>query len=280
MTPEQNARLLSDYRVDPSLRNRNRVVEANLGLVEKAADRFSKLSRIPFDDLYSVGCVGLIKAVARFDLARGNRFSSYAMTIIRSEMLHERRDTEDLILAPRKLVDDYNQLQRAYKKMTALGVQVTYPEVAESMGIDLQAVTHCREVTHCYVAIDASADDESPVIELAAPENADDQIWLHAAIKTLPRVQREILIRHYLASESPAAIALSLNIALPTVQQWLAESITELQRHAGIEPAAVLTQPQRPAEINFARGRNRDGRAHVHGSRAIAARDSRFAAVS
>lgn len=84
--------LLAIYRDSPTLANRNRVVTENLGLVKKVARRFVQNSRETYEDLYAVGCVGLIKAVERFDLSTGHQFSSYAVARIRGEMMHYVRD--------------------------------------------------------------------------------------------------------------------------------------------------------------------------------------------
>jgi len=105
--PVDNLELLAQYKANPTLVNRNRIVAQNLGLVEKCAYRFSQNSREPYDDLYAVGCLGLIKAVERFDLATGHKFSSYAVPRIRGEMLHYQRDhgSPGGIRVPRAWVD-------------------------------------------------------------------------------------------------------------------------------------------------------------------------------
>ena len=160
MTHDENALLLSAYRADPSLRNRNKVVEANLGLVEKAADRFSRLSRIPFDDLYSVGCIGLVKAVEKFDLSTGNKFSSYAMPRIRGEMMHHQRDREQPggVKIPRAIVD-------RRKKILAGDFSGVKPD---DRGWAAQAVRYQEPAS-----LDHSGDDDDgPGIQLVAPEQA------------------------------------------------------------------------------------------------------------
>lgn len=172
MTPEQNAELLSAYRSDPSLRNRNAVVTANLGLVEKAADRFAKLSRIPFDDLYSVGCIGLCKAVEKFDLSTGYKFSSYAMPRIRGEMMHHQRDREQPggVKIPRAIVD-------RRKKILAGDFTGVKPE---DRSWAVQAVRY-QEPT----SLDHSGDDDdSPSIQLVAPER----------VGTLPTTIEDVLM--------------------------------------------------------------------------------------
>jgi RNA polymerase sigma factor (sigma-70 family) len=161
MNHDENALLLSTYRADPSLRNRNRVVTANLGLVEKAADRFAKVSRIPFDDLYGAGCIGLIKAVEMFDLLTGNKFSSYAMPRIRGEMMHHQRDREQPggIKIPRKWIDNRKKL------LTGDFTGIKPEDVAAAA----QAVQY-----HEPTSLDHSGGDEDdgPGIQLAAPEHS------------------------------------------------------------------------------------------------------------
>jgi RNA polymerase sigma factor (sigma-70 family) len=156
MTPDLNADLLSAYRASPTLANRNRVVVANLGLVEKAANRFSHTSRIPFDDLYSVGCLGLIKAVEGFDLTTGNRFSSYAMPRIRGAMLHWQRDREQPggIKVPRRWVDN----RRKILDGDFSGIK------PEDIIAATQAVQYCPPAS-----LDAGDDDDSLGIQLASP---------------------------------------------------------------------------------------------------------------
>ena len=75
----------------PKLADRSSFVEQNLGLVHHCAKRF--LGRgIEYDDLYSAGCVGLVKAVDGFDETRGVKFSTYAVPLILGEMRRLFRD--------------------------------------------------------------------------------------------------------------------------------------------------------------------------------------------
>ena len=70
---------------------RNEFIENNLGLVHSCAIRF-KGKGIEYDDLYSAGCVGLIKAVDNFDTERGLCFSTYAVPVILGEIRRLFRD--------------------------------------------------------------------------------------------------------------------------------------------------------------------------------------------
>lgn len=68
-----------------SARDRQKMIEENLGLVHSCAHRF-KGRGIEYDDLFQAGCMGLVKACDAFDFSRGVRFSTYAVPVILGEM--------------------------------------------------------------------------------------------------------------------------------------------------------------------------------------------------
>jgi RNA polymerase sigma-B factor len=84
---------------------RNRLVEANLGLVHSVAARFAGNSQLPFRDLVQVGCQGLIRAVEAFDSRRSRCLSTFAVPYVRGAIQHEIRDRESWIRPPRPLWD-------------------------------------------------------------------------------------------------------------------------------------------------------------------------------
>ena len=75
---QRNAALMAAYQHCRSTANRNALIHANLPLVWRVARQESQRSGHSFDDLCQVGCLGLIKAVERFDLERGASLSSAA----------------------------------------------------------------------------------------------------------------------------------------------------------------------------------------------------------
>jgi RNA polymerase sigma-B factor len=85
------------------LRLRNRLVMANLGLVHRVAAAQQGKGQLAYDDLVSVGCIGLIKAIERFDPTRGLNLSTVAVPFIRGAMQHEERDRNQPIKTPRRL---------------------------------------------------------------------------------------------------------------------------------------------------------------------------------
>jgi len=99
----ESLELLQAYREKPSVRLRNELVRRNVGLVRKVAHQVSRRCAEPYEDLVQVGCLGLIRAVERFDVGRGHSFSSFAVPYIRGEMQHYLRDRSSLVRIPRRL---------------------------------------------------------------------------------------------------------------------------------------------------------------------------------
>ncbi|TAF17188.1 MAG: sigma-70 family RNA polymerase sigma factor, partial [Nostocales cyanobacterium] len=84
--------LLREYEQSPSERIRNQLVKLNYGLVRKEVHYWSNQCQESQEDLLQVGCMGLIRAIEKFELSKGNAFSSYAIPYIRGEIQHYLRD--------------------------------------------------------------------------------------------------------------------------------------------------------------------------------------------
>jgi len=119
------------------LRLRNQLVVANLGLVHRvAASQLSK-SNLSYDDLVSVGCIGLIKAIESFEPQRGLCLSTYAVPFIRGAMQHEERDRNQPIKTPRRL----RELQQRVCSLQSKRQQAGLPPLGEG---GLASTLGCR----------------------------------------------------------------------------------------------------------------------------------------
>lgn len=95
--------LFCAYFVTGELKIRNILIEQNLGLARLAAHEIAKKCSEPWGDLYAEGCLGLIKAVERFNPYKKNRFSSFAMPYIRGKIQQYLRDKGRLVRLPEKI---------------------------------------------------------------------------------------------------------------------------------------------------------------------------------
>src|SRR4028119_1493224 len=84
--------LLRKYQQSGSANIRNQLVKLNLGLVRKEAHYWVDQCTESYEDLLQVGCLGLIRAIEKFDISKGHAFSSFALPYIRGEIQHYLRD--------------------------------------------------------------------------------------------------------------------------------------------------------------------------------------------
>ncbi len=130
--------LLELYREKPSLRLRNHLVRLNIGLVRKEATHWAQQCQESFEELVQVGCLGLIRAIERFDLAKGHAFSSFAVPYIRGEIQHYLRDKSPTIKVPRRWQMIYSEATHHCKRLReTLKREPTAQEIADALQIPL-----------------------------------------------------------------------------------------------------------------------------------------------
>lgn len=155
--------LLRQYHQSPSTNRRNQLVQLNLGLVRKEVHlRLDRCSE-SYDDLLQVGCLGLIRAIERFDLSKGNAFSSFAVPYIRGEIQHYLRDKSPSVRIPRHWVSLNRQATKVAQTLHhQLDRDPTKAEVAAALNIspdELQEI----ELACCNrapLSLDAPVSDE------------------------------------------------------------------------------------------------------------------------
>jgi RNA polymerase primary sigma factor len=127
------------------LEAKNRFVRANLRLVVSVARRHNH-GRLPLDDLIQEGNVGLIKAIDRFDYARGYRFSTYATWWIRHSIGRAIADKGRAVRVPVHMLDIIKCIAVATTSILArTGREPTLEELAKDTGISRQRLTQARE---------------------------------------------------------------------------------------------------------------------------------------
>ncbi|MEB3275893.1 MAG: sigma factor [Cyanobacteriota bacterium] len=129
------------------LRLRNRLVLANLGLVHRVAAAQQGKVELSYDDLVSVGSIGLIKAIDSFEPQRGLALSSYAVPFIRGAMQHEERDRNQPLKTPRRLRELQQRVCTLQARRAAQGLPpLGEGGLATALGCRLEQLREARAV--------------------------------------------------------------------------------------------------------------------------------------
>lgn len=174
LTPEQEIELAAKIQQGDRAA-RELMIKANLRLVVKIAHDYEGLG-LPLLDLINEGNIGLMKAVERFDPAKGGKLSTYGAWWIKQSIKRALANQSKTIRLPVHLVDKISKMRRtAMKLQEVLGREPTDEELAEELGMTASRVGHLRTAAVRPASLDAPiGDDESnQFVEIVEDENAD-----------------------------------------------------------------------------------------------------------
>lgn len=132
---------------------REKFIQGNLRLVLSIAHRFSQ-SGEDIDDLFQIGCVGMIKAIDNFDISQNVQFSTYAVPMIMGEIKRYLRDSTNPIRVSRSVRDTAYKALKAKELLTAATQKdPTITEIANEIGIDREDIVMALEAIQSPVSI-------------------------------------------------------------------------------------------------------------------------------
>jgi len=159
LTPKQEIELAARIQLGDR-EARALMINANLRLVVKIAHDYSNFG-LPMPDLISEGNIGLIKAVERFDPAKGGKLSTYAAWWIKQSIKRALANQSKTIRLPVHLVDKIAKIRRLSQGMSEeLGREPTDEELAEEVGISAPKLAQLRIISLRPASLDAPVSDE------------------------------------------------------------------------------------------------------------------------
>ena len=189
------------------------LAEENLGLVHLCANRFRGRG-IEYDDLYSAGCIGLLKAVKAFDSGRGVKFSTYAVPVILGEIKRLFRDG-GAIRVSRSLKELSMRLQRLCEEFRQCEMrEPTITELARLSGEKESDISEALCVSQPLISLTAGDDDEGQTdIPTESPdESITDLLALRQIMAQLEPSDRALLEFRYFKglTQSKTAVVLGM----------------------------------------------------------------------
>lgn len=223
-TDDELAQLFRAYAQSRDLVLREQLITAHLGLVSRLARRVTR-NEEQLDDLMQVGYIGLIKAIDRFDPAKGNKFSTYAIPTITGEIRRYLRDRGSIIRIPRHIQELRIAVEKTHQLLTQqLTRAPADEEVATELGIDAETVRKVRSLSfYDLVSLDRELQEleEQEVSSLGTLfgqldeelERSEDRAIIRRALEKLTPRQRAILHLLFYEDLSQAEIGELLNIS-------------------------------------------------------------------
>jgi RNA polymerase sigma-B factor len=220
--------------------DREMLVERFLPLARQLARRYERPEE-PFDDLFQVACLGLVKAIDRFDLSRDVAFSSYAVPTILGEIKRYFRDRTWAVRVPRDLQELALRVDRKLTELsTDLHRQPTIAELASALGLEEEDVLEALEASAAYrttsLSLPRSNDDEAGETLGDTVGTAEDGFGLAEHRATLDRLlqavsprEREVLRLRFEEDLTQAEIGALIGVSQMQVSRIIRQSLTRLR---------------------------------------------------
>jgi len=241
--------LFKAYADRPDINLRNRILEVNLGLVRKEAHHWAAQCGESFDDLLQVGCLGLIRAIERFDVSKGNAFSSFAIPYVRGEIQHFLRDKGHCVRIPRKWLELSRQaiaVQRDFRLRCDRAPSDL--EIAELLEVSLadwqeaKLALQNREPLSLDVKVNGDDDSQVNLGDCLADHDfrsfqlsQEDQIRLQQALAQLEERTRCILEFVFLHDLTHRETAEEMGVSVITVSRRIKKGISALKKSLNTE---------------------------------------------
>ena len=217
---------------------REKLILGNLRLVLSVVGRFNP-KHDSADDLFQVGCVGLIKAIDNFNPDFAVRFSTYAVPMIIGELRRYQRDN-NAVRVSRGIRDlAYRALQIKEEVSSTEGREATIPEIAKGLGVSERAVGEAMEAivepVSLFDSVYGEDEDKMYVIDKLSGDDDEAEGWienmaLKEALGRLVGREREIIMRRYFSGRTQMEIAEEIGISQAQVSRLEKSAIEKMRK--------------------------------------------------
>ena len=217
---------------------RQKLIEGNLRLVLSVIQRFDKRGESP-DDLFQVGCIGLMKAIANFDPTKNVRFSTYGVPMIAGEVRRYLRDNSSIRVS-RSIRDvAYRVLQCKEAQTARLGREPTLEEISKELSLPIQSVSEALDAVcspiSLYDPVYSDGGDPLTVMDQVRDTKNTESNWmehiaLQNAFKHLGDREKEILSLRFVGGKTQMEVANMVGISQAQVSRLEKGAISDLRR--------------------------------------------------
>lgn len=207
---------------------REEYIRGNLRLVLSVIKRFSQ-SNENVDDLFQIGCIGLIKAIDNFDSTLDVKFSTYAVPMIIGEIRRFLRDSSNPIRVSRSLKDTAYKAIYAKENLTKKNLrEPTIMEISEEIGIPKEDIVYALDAIQSplslYEPVYTDGGDTLYVMDQISDKKNGEEVWvehisLTEAMKKLTKREYEIISLRFFEGKTQMEVAEKIGISQAQVSR-------------------------------------------------------------
>ena len=219
-------------------RARDELISGNLRLVLSVIQKFAGRGE-SMDDLFQVGCIGLIKAIDAFDLSQGVQFSTYGVPMIAGELRRFLRD-HSAVRVSRSMRDTAYRVMQAREKLTAdTGREPDVDEIAKELGVRRQDVVFAMdavcEPVSLYEPVYSDAGENVCVMDQIGDTRDTDESWLERlalgeAMERLSDREKRILTLRFGDGRTQMEVAREVGISQAQVSRLEKNAVKQIKK--------------------------------------------------
>lgn len=216
---------------------KEKLMLGNYPLIKSIVKRFS-MKGVEYDDLYQLGSLGFLKAIAGFDSSFNVKFSTYAVPMIAGEIKRYLRDDGSIKISRAikslsiKICAFLENAKKNSNTTPSLG------EIAVALGADEQDVIYAMDSMQSLISLYEKTDDKTPnspnlIDKIVTDDKSDqiiDKIILKECIKSLPEREKKVIILRYFRGKTQTEIAEILGVSQVQVSRIEAKAIEKFKK--------------------------------------------------
>lgn len=220
---------------------REEFIRGNLRLVLSVVQRFNNRGE-NVDDLFQVGCIGLIKALDNFDVTQNVRFSTYAVPMIIGEIRRYLRDNNPIRVSRSMRDTAYKSLQARDRLILTLNREPTMAEMAKEIGVDEEDVVFALEAIQDPVSlfepIYNDGGDAIYIMDQVKDDKDKDEAWLEKiaikeAMRRLSDREKRILRLRFFEGRTQMEVAGEIGISQAQVSRLEKNALLHMRKLVG-----------------------------------------------
>jgi RNA polymerase sporulation-specific sigma factor len=219
---------------------REQYIKGNLRLVLSVIKRFSQ-SNENVDDLFQIGCIGLIKAIDNFDSSLDVKFSTYAVPMIMGEIRRFLRDTSSPIRVSRSLKDTAYKAIYARENLTKKNLrEPTIVEISEEIGIPKEDIVYALDAIQSpmslYEPVYTEGGDTLYVMDQISDKKCGEESWVEnlsisEAVKRLDEREKEIITLRFYQGKTQMEVAELIGISQAQVSRLEKSALRVMRKY-------------------------------------------------